>query len=298
MRAVWSFWSKPYLERQRPAWPSETHHLLAWVLALESVRRFYPETYLYTDDAGARLLIGQLGLEFTHVSTELNALADADPAWWALGKLHTYRLQDAPFVHLDNDVFLWKPLPERVTRADVFAQNPEPFRPGASYYQPERIDTAVRRAGGWLPAAWVWYRTVRRQRGECCGIFGGRQIDFIRTFADQALRLVEHPANQRAWAVLADKISHMVLIEQYLLAASVEHQRALAPSADQAVEIAYLFSSPAQAFNPTEASQLGYTHLIADAKRNLIYVQRLEARVRRDLPGWYERCARCAQQLG
>jgi hypothetical protein len=298
MRAVWSFWSKPYLARRHATWPSETHHLLSWVLAVESARRHFSETHLYTDDAGAQLLVGQLGLEFTRVSTELNALADADPAWWALGKLYTYHLQDAPFVHLDNDVFLWKRPPERVTGADVFAQNPEPFRPGFSYYQPERVEAAIRSAGGWLPAAWVWYRAARRQRGECCGIFGGRRVDFIRAFADQALRLVQHPANQRAWAGQPNKVGHKIVIEQYLLAAAVEHQRALARSPGQAVAIAYLFSSPARAFDPAEASRIGYTHLIADAKRNPLYMQRLEARVRRDLPGWYERCARCAELLG
>jgi len=61
------------------------------VLALESARRHYSETYLYTDDAVAQLLIDRLGLEFAHVSTDLNALADADPGWWALGKLYAYQ---------------------------------------------------------------------------------------------------------------------------------------------------------------------------------------------------------------
>jgi len=82
------------------------------------------------------------------------------------------------------------------------------------------------------------------------------------------------------------------LIEQYFLAACIEHQRSRAVSHDHPLEIAYLFNSQAEAFNPAQASQVGYTHLIADAKRSPIYTQRLEARVQHDLPGWYERCAR------
>jgi hypothetical protein len=87
---------------------------------------------LVTDDAGARMLVDGLGLQFTRVSTELNALAKHDPDWWNLGKIHAYHLQMEPFVHIDSDVFLWKRLPPRLEHADVFAQNPNMIFPRES----------------------------------------------------------------------------------------------------------------------------------------------------------------------
>jgi hypothetical protein len=152
MKAVWSFWTKPYLAHRRSSWLSDKHHWLAWGLSVETAKQHYPETWLVTDDAGARMLVDGLGLQFTRVSTDLNALAQHDPDWWALGKICAHRLQTEPFVHLDTDVFLWKRLPQRLESADVFAQNPEPIWSGTPYYQPERLERVLGPAsGGWLP---------------------------------------------------------------------------------------------------------------------------------------------------
>jgi hypothetical protein len=299
MKAVWSFWTKPFRSHRQSVWASERHHLLSWVLSVETTRMHYPETFLYTDCAGARLLVDGLGLEFAHVSTELNALEGHDPGWWALGKVYTYRLQTEPFIHLDNDVFLWKPLPQRIESAPVFAQNPEYFVVGASFYQPEKVELVLKRlTDGWLPEEWLWYRASgRAQKGECCGVFGGRRMDFIHHYADVALRLIGHPANQRGWRLLDAKIGHNILFEQYLLSACIEYHRSKPGSPYRDIDIQHLFKSVDDAFNPGNAARVGFTHLIAGAKRNTILAGRLEKRVQRDYPEHYERCIEMQQHL-
>lgn len=320
LRAVWSLWTKPLTQSSRAGWLSPKHHLLSWLLSFESARRFYPETHLVTDDEGARTLIDGLGLEFEHVSTALNALARHDPDWWVLGKLHAYRHQDAPFVHIDSDVFLWEPLPERVASAAVFAQNPEHFGPCAAPdppelitpYRPELIERALTAdARGWLPEEWVWFRRARpdRQRGECCGVFGGTRTDFVRHYAETALRLAHDPANESGWARVRDMVDSTVDVEQYTLAACVEYHAARPESPFAGVRIAYLFDSAAAAYEPYSASypgnthlfgraeqeaiiadHPGYTHLIGRSKQDAAIADRLERRVRRDYPEQYERC--------
>ncbi len=296
MKAVWSFWSKPFEAHRRSMWPSERHHLFAWALSVETARQHYPDTWLITDDAGARMLVDGLGLPFTRVSTELNALAHHDPDWWALGKVYAYRMQTEPFVHIDNDVFLWKRLPARLEHADVFAQNPEPISGSTPYYQPERLEYAIERAtGGWLPDEWRWYRRASKyQRAECCGLFGGNRIDFISRFAEASLRSVNDPCNQHALQSLPDKRMHSLLIEQYLLAAFVEYHKDLAILPWGKVHIEYLFNAMPDLWNPSHAMQAGFTHLIAGAKRNPLFADRLENRVRRDYPKLYERCCKLA----
>lgn len=293
LRAVWSLWTKPLTQSRRTGWLSQKHHLLAWLLSFESARRFYPETHLVTDDEGARMLVDGLGLQFEHVSTSLNALAEQEADWWALGKLYAYREQDAPFVHVDSDVFLWKPLPERVASADVFTQNPEPFRPGTSHYRPEVIEHALTTdSHGWLPEEWVWFRRARhdRQRGECCGILGGTRTDFIRHYAETALRLANDPANSRGWARVENKVDSMLMLEQYMLAACVEYHAAQPASPFAGVQMSYLFNTLAEAFEPGITSHLGFTHLIGHAKQDAAVTDRLERRVRQDYPEQYERC--------
>jgi hypothetical protein len=260
-------------------------------------RKHYPRTSLVTDDEGAQLLVEQLGLEFDEVSTELNVLADHNPAWWALGKVWTYHAQTEPFLHLDNDVFLWQPLPESLTSAQVFAQCPEPFTPGASYYRPEALERSVS-AGGqiWLPAEWVWYRSAGvAQRAESCGIFGGYRLDFIQYYAEQAIKLLEHPDNKPGWSLIEDEVEYNILFEQYLLSACIAYHQQRASSPYQGIEIKYLFDSLDEAFDSDRAVQLGYTHLIASAKRHQEIARLLEQRVKRDYPDYYERCIQASE---
>ncbi|MBI3900079.1 MAG: hypothetical protein HY308_17560 [Gammaproteobacteria bacterium] len=296
MKAVWSFWSKPFQATRHRTWLSEAHHLLSWVVSLKTASRHYRPTVLYTDDAGARLLVDELGLEFDQVYTSLNALAKYDAGWWATGKLYTYRAQQEPFVHVDSDVYLWRRLPESLERAPLLAQNPEFFMSGASYYEPETLEAALAiNGGGWLPPEWRWYRASgRQQRGENCGVFGGQHVDFIQHYAALALQLIEHRANRRAWRALDRKPHHTVVLEQYLLSACIDYHRNRADSPYRDVDIDYLFSSMDDAFYSDKAVQLGYTHLIANAKQDVDIAKYLETRVAEDWPDYYERCLACS----
>jgi hypothetical protein len=89
MRAIWSFWTEPFVGQRRGFWANPVQPLLSWALSLETARRHYPETALYTDSRGADLLVGRLGLEFGEVSTALDALGGTDPAggpWGSSGR--------------------------------------------------------------------------------------------------------------------------------------------------------------------------------------------------------------------
>jgi hypothetical protein len=283
VRAVWSFWSKPHRERRGSVWLSDFHARLAWGLSVELAHRHYPDTALVTDDEGARLLVDQLKLPFARVSLELNALRDCDSGWWALGKLHAYRLQTEPFVHIDSDVFLWNRLPAELEAAPVFAQSPEVFDPDRDeHWYPLRAVEAAVGASGSLPRAWRWYSAQRPPLVAAnCGIVGGTHIDVIRESADLGIRIVEAPENAPAWAAWPDKGFCNALVEQFLLNAVVEERR---------LRIAYLFPTDAAAYDPREAEARGYTHLIGGAKRNPELMADLEARMRADYPDLAERC--------
>jgi hypothetical protein len=290
MNAVWSFWTKPFTAERASSWYDELHHWLAWGLSVNCARQHYPQTWLVTDDEGARILVDELQLPFTHVSTALNSIAQENPDWWAFGKIEAYRRQEAPFVHIDTDVFLWKRLAIGLEQADIFAQNPEPIMPGGSCYRPEKLEGAVgwpRR--GWLPREWLWYRSSASLRAQCCGIFGGRRVDFIQHYADTAKRLVADRRN-RALGIRQGKTGQMLLLEQYLLSACLEYHRVRKRSPFCGIEIRYLFETWEDVFRPERATEAGFTHLAAGAKGSLRVARHLERRVREDLPGHYERC--------
>jgi hypothetical protein len=297
MRAVWSFWSKPYYEDFRHCWIKPFHHALAWSLSLQEASKHYPDTWLYTDTNGARLLVDRLQLPFANVCTSLDALDTYDSQWWALGKLHTYRLQQSPFVHIDNDVFLWLPLPAWLTTADVFSQNPEPFTLGNSFYKPEKIEDKIAKVNGWLPQEWKWFRSSHPTLyGYCCGLLGGSRPDFIQYYSDLAFQIIEHQANYSAMRQIDDKMSLMIVLEQFLLAACIAYHNSIQDNNTfKEISTSCLFNAGEDLFKKEQAARAGYTHLLGDTKRNSGVVRVLEERMLRDNPEQYERCRRvCA----
>jgi hypothetical protein len=241
------------------------------------------------------LLVERLGLHFGSVSTALSGLDGADARWWVLGKLHTYRQQREPFVHFDNDVFLWKPLPQRLLEAPVIGQNPEHFAfDDEGWYRPVHLQRAIASVHGWAPEEWLSFLGSRGAWSVCCGILGGTATGFISHYADQAIQMVCHPSNQAAWTNMGDVVNDNILVEQYFLAACLDFHVGRSTSRFWNSEIRYLFPSTAHAFNEAHARLAGYTHLIGGAKRNRLVLRRLEERVRHEYPEKYERCVRQA----
>ncbi len=297
MRAVWSFWSKPFLEYKGRIWHSPLHHLLAWGLSLRLARTHYPETVLVTDRAGKALLIDSLGLSFTHVSTELESIRKMDPGWWALGKLVAYSMQDQPFVHLDTDVFLWKPLPPGLVSAPVFAQCPEEHPPLEEWCGPHEVERAFAQFDLSLPAEWEWSRSrhLNHFREANCGIMGGTRTDFIHYYANLALDLALNPAYAKAWATFDDKAGFNMLIEQFMLDACVEFHRSHPESPFRGINMRYLFSSFGEAYDQETAARAGFTHLLGDAKRDSFVAQRLEQRTQQEDMHYYRHCLQVSQ---
>jgi hypothetical protein len=291
MRAVWSFWSRPFEGYYKGAWLSEYHHLLAWVISLNVARRHYPDTLLVTDIAGKRLLVDQLGLPFVSVSTALERLHDIDICWWALGKLVAYALQREPFVHIDTDVFLWKRLPAWLEETPVIAQHPEYFTVGDGCYPLDSVESAMRDTGGRLPEEWLWtHARGQQQRSENCGICGGADVEFLNYYAELATMVALRPENQAGWKTRHNTWVHNMMVEQYLLAACIEYHRHRLDSPYRHVRQGYVFASWGEACDQACAARAGFTHLQSDAKRHPAVGARIEARARREFPRHAARC--------
>lgn len=292
MKAVWSYWSHPVRYYNKSAWMSEKHHMLGWILSLETARQNFERTELYTDDEGASLLIDTMGLEFDYVSTSLNGLEYINPEFWALGKVYTYKMQQSPFVHIDSDVFIWNDFPSEMKSAPLIVQNPEHFRIGTgSWYHPEKFDE-IKNSDGWLPKELEWYRNHSMdQRAECCGIFGGNNLEFIQYYAENSIRLVED--NSDVWKRLG---GDNILVEQYLLTALIEYHRSH-PSEFNDLLVWSIFGSSDDAFNAEWARKRGYSHLIGGAKKNKNLLDQLEERVKFYYPDQYEHCISKCNEL-
>ena len=124
-KIVQSYWSKAYQNSPNGGWACKEAHYMSWALSCLQLKQFYDEVELVTDSEGADLLINKLHLPYTSCNTTLDKLSDENPALWALGKIAAYEAQQVPFIHVDGDVYIWKPFPTRMENAGILAQNIE-----------------------------------------------------------------------------------------------------------------------------------------------------------------------------
>jgi hypothetical protein len=294
MRAVWSFWSKPFRAQKGRSWLSPLHHFLAWGLSVRLARKHFPETMLVTDTPGKALLVDSLGLSFTHVSTELDNLRHVDSGWWALGKLVAYRMQQQPFIHLDTDVFLWKPLPPGMIAASVFAQ----CREEHLVHGHHEVERAFSEQNIALPSEWEWSRSrsVHSYREANCGILGGNRVDFIQYYSGLAIDLIVNPNHAAAWQTIPHHDGHNMFVEQFLLDACFDFHRSHPQSPYRGIHMRYLFPTNTEAFDRVSAARAGYTHLLGDSKRHPHVARRLEERTQQEDPHFYRHCLQLSRR--
>lgn len=267
MRARWSF-RAPVAGAS--GWGSERAHLLAWALSVRLARAHYGRAALVTDVRGRAVLADALALPFDEV-IDLDGPADA-PA-----RLVALAMQAEPFLRLDPDVFLWRPLPLALTRAPLFAQNPVAAPPtgGAAENAPSPPV---------FPARWpAWLRRVAVGNWPAAfdtSFLGANFVAFIARFAQDALSVFDGTASP----------ADASLLEGSLLAAWLAYHRVT--GGDEATEIVYLFESAEAAAEGERAATVGYTRLGPAGRSDSDLAQRLERRVARDYPDDYRRCLR------
>jgi hypothetical protein len=133
MKIVQSYWSAPAREKDnqdlgaRPigGWPAAKYNLISWALSCLKLREFYTRVELVTDIDGRKLLVDELKLPYSAVSTDLENLKYDSGKLWSLGKIYSYSIQKEPFIHVDGDVFIWDSFPRRIEQAPLIAQHRE-----------------------------------------------------------------------------------------------------------------------------------------------------------------------------
>ncbi len=288
MRIIQSFWTKPsrYLKsinqdhRVHGGWPNAKFHYMSWALSCLKLLEFYPQVELYTDSYGKEILIEKLGLPYTHVKVPLNDLDEYNPSLWTLGKLYTYSLQKAPFIHIDGDVFIWKRFDESVEQAGIFAQNIEV---NDAYYGPV-INSML--AQGFSLSEDMKREILSEQ--ELCvsntGVVGGTNIEFLTKYAQFAIDLINSNLDK------IDKVdggAFSVFAEQYFIYKLAELEN---------MPIYYLYNYIIDYINNSilvnfhlVPQKIHYIHPIAKYKRNVSICNTMAARLRIEYPTYYYR---------
>ncbi len=219
MKIIQSFWSKPIrskdnsdgIFRDKGGWSERIYFYMSWTLSCLKFKEIYGNIELITDKYGKELLCDILELPFTSVKVELNCLDTYNHNLWALGKIYSYSVQDVPFLHVDNDIFVWDKFPEQLLNAGLICQNLEVNYPHSNEYFLLLEDLFE-----FIPESIRLLRKKEKGLTQInAGILGGNNISFIKEYAKKAFEFIERNES------LIDKIPENkggfnMVFEQYL----------------------------------------------------------------------------------
>lgn len=280
MRIVQSYWScgKSDLIINQPGWLAPEYNLMSLALSALQLKKYYKDLVLYADSASAKLLIDKLNLPYTEMYCELDKLNKYHPELWALPKIHVYAKQDEPFLHIDGDVFIWKPFEKKLIQNDLVAQNMES---ATVYYS--KIMNELEANLNYFPMEILEERTQKNPiHAYNAGIFGGQDTIFFRDYARKAFEFV----NKNETALSKIRVGNFnIFFEQYLF-------YCLAKKQNKKVGVLFediIGDNQYKGFGDfTEVPyNKQYLHLLGNYKRSKTVCLQLADRLRQDYPEYY-----------
>lgn len=182
-------------------------------------KKHFGEVHLITDSYSKDFF---KDIPWTSVSTELDDVPADYSEVWSLSKLYAYReicKRGDPFIHIDNDVILWRSLPDRVINAEVFVQCPEEV--GADSGHMYMLDLFVEKCSA------LHLLKKLPKYSYNMGIFGGKNLKFISNYSEKAISFVLDPKNEYFWKYYKNKNKNSwwkaVLAEQLFLAGAEKY---------------------------------------------------------------------------
>ena len=279
LRAVQTFWSAgKSLLTDSFGWNLPEYHLMSWALSCVTLKRYADEVVLYTDMEGKKILVEQLGLPYTDVVVYENITCPAKH--WAYPKIVTYSLQKEPFLHVDGDVYLSKPLSLAICDAPLIAQNKEI---GTGYYR-RMVDFFLSNN----VVLTDWLRSALQEvslNSFNMGVFGGKDIGFIRQYCEESFHLLRDN-NLLDLTHKGIQVSNNIVFEQILFAAFArQYKREITTVIDKAIhDNGYKFE---EFCNLSQFEQRGYCHIIGGHKRNQHVCDLLEKKLLCYAPDFY-----------
>lgn len=227
-----------------------------------------------TTDSLFKDIFEELHLPIDDLNSELDELKPyVDKFFWAYAKLYAHAKQTEPFIHIDNDVFMWDGLPKEAHDAPLVFQSNEWFnRKGYKYYDPliEVYDTA--------PVRVDKIKHVKQPYAYNCGICGGNDLEYFKEWKECSEKFIFAPENQlHFYKYNSHMLIHENLLhEQYFNACLIEDKGMR--------DDVFVLADEA---NLIEKEDYKYTHLWGTTKREHSLIDKLWRRLRKDYPDTY-----------
>lgn len=241
-------------------WRQTDFHFMSWTLSCLTLRKFYENVELVTDEMGYHCLIEKLKLPYSSVRVELDCLDAYPPNLWAIGKIYTYGIQNEPFIHVDGDVYIWNKFSAEFESSELLAQNKDIINGHyiAGYRRFNELGFSFPEILNLSPDE------IGSLQGSNADIFGGNNFDFFRDFSKKSFEFIDKNIDL-TYSLSDTESTWFALIYEQLLFSLLAKKHE--------VDVNYLFSE--DEFNAIDVSsfsnkyELKYVHLLGNTKKYL-----------------------------
>ncbi|MCF2494306.1 DUF6734 family protein [Dyadobacter chenhuakuii] len=171
-------------------WSSEKSMLYNLNLSYIMLKKFYSDIELHTDNIGYQILVKELGLQYSNVVIDLERPSFSElcsfniEPYWVLKKLFIYSQQHTPFIHVDNDVYLFRQFSEKITKSALCAQNIE-----INSYYTDALET-IQQKFTYVPN-WLKQASKDNCHAVNAGIIGGNNFHLFGLYFQEVVELLE-----------------------------------------------------------------------------------------------------------
>ncbi len=291
MNIVQSFWSLPSLSNQIKdeeynrfcgGWLNEKYHAIGWAYSLLLLKKYHPgdKKILYTDNTGFDWLVNKIGLEYNEVHNELDVMNKYSSILWAIAKIYTYSRQEEPFLHVDGDIFIWKPIDKNLLSQKLIVQN---FELGHQLYK-QLVEEGEKIFSN-IPDFIQGIDSSKDIVSINAGILGGNDIPFIKQYCKVVFDFID--ANHDIITRSRSLGSFNMYFEQLFFA-----QLAIANNKSANSIGSLLKDNEGQLYNLTRfgivPQSRNYIHMIGQSKAMPFFVSHMEQRFRFEFPKMYQ----------
>tara|TARA_B100002049_G_scaffold237277_1_gene227534 strand:+ start:13191 stop:13991 length:801 start_codon:yes stop_codon:yes gene_type:complete len=264
---------------------------MSWALSCLTYREIYSDVELVTDEIGFDLLIKKLKLPYTSIKVELDNLNNYSSRIWAIGKIHSYKIQNEPFIHVDGDSFIWERFDKRIENANLVTQQIDVDN---GYYK-EAIMNA-RKYDFILPDI-IEQDLLKFQTIKSCnaGIFGGNDIAFIKDYCNLSFEFINN--NSSKYNSNFNGAFYALLYEQLLFSclARKRNKDITYYLNEDLKQTNDFLSGDVSNFLNKYKSDKRFVHIYSTRKKLLKSCNELENQLELEYPQYYERVIRLSR---
>lgn len=224
-------------------WLNEKYERFTFSLAVHFAKKHFRKVHIITDSYSLPLL-QKLKLPIDQIIPALDGTKQYDKRFWAISKIKSYSIQKEPFVHIDNDFILFKPLSIELLNSEIAVQSKDCF----SNYENKVYCNLIQRlkdSNVLLPD----YYNVDYAYNQ--GIYLVNNLEFNKEYCKEIFKIIDSSYNT---LIRIKTLAEMPIIwEQYTLASFANKKN---------IKIACID----EVYNTNNFEKNGYLHLMHNKK--------------------------------